>query len=213
MDNAEPEPISWRYAVSMMRAIVYDRPFEFAVKQQPLPQPTPGEIRVKVTQAGVCGTDLHLHEGGFITSYPLTPGHETVGVVDALGDGVDGFHPGEQVVINPNMTCGRCRDCLSGRPLHCPRFGGFGTLKPGGFAEYLVVPAAQAFSAEGLDPDAAVLAEPGRVRGPRDRGSRPPAGDQRDRPRQRPHRPAAGAVACAFRPRQRHRGLDRAPAT
>lgn len=143
-----------------MRAVVYDRPQRFAVREVPVPRPGPGEILIKVSQAGVCGTDLHLHEGGFITNYPLTPGHESVGTVAEVGAGVDALRIGEQVVVNPNMTCGRCRDCRSGRPLFCPGFGGFGTLKPGGFADYLLLPQERAFSAEGLDPDSAVFAEP-----------------------------------------------------
>ena len=125
---------------STMRAVVYDQPREFTVKEVPLRDPEPGEVRLKVVQGGVCGTDLHLHEGGFITSYPLTPGHENVGTVEALGDGVDSFRVGELVAVNPNTTCGKCPACRSGDRLYCPSFGGWGTLKPGGFADYLIVP-------------------------------------------------------------------------
>lgn len=145
---------------STMRAVVYDQPREFTVKEVPLRDPEPGEVRLKVVQGGVCGTDLHLHEGGFITSYPLTPGHENVGTVEALGDGVDSFRVGELVAVNPNTTCGKCPACRSGDRLYCPSFGGWGTLKPGGFADYLIVPEEQVFSAEGLVPDVAVFAEP-----------------------------------------------------
>ncbi len=143
-----------------MRAVVYDRPGEITVREVPLRDPGPGEIRLRVIQSGVCGTDLHLHTGGFITTYPLTPGHETVGIVDALGDGVSGHAVGDQVVINPNRTCGRCAECRSGHPLYCAQFGGLGTLLPGGFAEYLLAPQEQVFAAGGLDPDVAVFAEP-----------------------------------------------------
>lgn len=143
-----------------MRAVVYDRPREFTVREVPLREPGPAEVRIKVIQSGVCGTDLHIHEGGFIADYPLTPGHESVGIVDALGTGVDGLAIGEQVVINPNLTCGQCEHCRAGRPRFCPSFGGLGTLLPGGFAEYLIAPQAQVFSAEGLAPDVAVFAEP-----------------------------------------------------
>jgi len=143
-----------------MRAVVYDRPREFAIREVPVGDPGAGEVRIRVLLSGVCGTDLHIHEGGFIADYPLTPGHETVGIVDAVGAAIDGLSVGEHVVINPNLTCGRCEHCRAGQPRFCPSFGGLGTLLPGGFAEYLVAPQAQVFSAEGLSPDVAVFAEP-----------------------------------------------------
>ena len=113
----------------------------------------------------MCGTDLHLHEGQFLATFPLTPGHETVGVVDEVGFGaLDGQgHPlavGQQVVVNPNSSCGDCAYCAEGRPWLCDGFAGIGSSTPGGFADYLVVPSRQVFDATGLDPDLAVFAEP-----------------------------------------------------
>ena len=70
-----------------MRAVVYDAPRRFSVREVPTPEPGPGEVRVRVIQTGVCGTDLHLHDGQFMAVYPMVPGHEVVGVVDALGEG------------------------------------------------------------------------------------------------------------------------------
>jgi len=63
--------------------VVYDRPRHFAVTEVPTPEPGPGEVRLRSSITGVCGTDLHIHEGGFFAAYPLTPGHEIVGVVEA----------------------------------------------------------------------------------------------------------------------------------
>jgi D-arabinitol dehydrogenase (NADP+) len=68
-----------------------------------------------VIQVGVCGTDLHIHHGDFNAKFPLIPGHELVGTVAALGDGVTRFRIGEQVTVNPNIPCGYCSYCLSGR--------------------------------------------------------------------------------------------------
>lgn len=115
--------------------------------------------------AGMCGTDLHLHEGQFLATFPLTPGHETVGVVDEVGFGaLDGQElplvVGQQVVVNPNSSCGDCAYCADGRPWLCDGFAGIGSSTPGGFADYLVVPSRQVFDATGLDPDLAVFAEP-----------------------------------------------------
>lgn len=143
-----------------MRAVVYHAPRQFSVLEVTTPEPGHGEVRVRVTQTGVCGTDLHLHDGQFMAVYPMVPGHEVVGVVDALGAGVSGLALGERVAVNPNASCGRCAFCREGRPLLCEDLTGVGSSLPGGFAEYLVAPAVQVFSVEGLSDDTAVLVEP-----------------------------------------------------
>ena len=143
-----------------MKAVVYDAPRSFTVREIPTPEPGPGEVRVKVLQTGVCGTDLHLHEGQFLAVFPLTPGHEVVGVVDALADDVAGLRLGEQVTVNPNAGCRHCDHCRAGRPLMCPNLTGMGSTHPGAFAEYLVAPVRQVFSVQGMDPDTAVFVEP-----------------------------------------------------
>ena len=149
-----------------MRAVVYDAPGELSVRDVPMPEPGPGEVRVRMTAAGMCGTDLHLHEGQFLATFPLTPGHETVGLVDALGPGVrkDGSGAslalGQQVVVNPNSSCRACAYCAEGRPWLCESFAGIGSSTPGGFAECLIAPAGQVFDATGIDADLAVFAEP-----------------------------------------------------
>ena len=143
-----------------MRAVVYDAPRSFRVTRVPTPEPGPHEVRIRVLQTGLCGTDLHLHEGQFMARYPMTPGHEVVGEVDALGDEVDGPAVGHRVVVNPNAGCGTCAFCREGRPLLCERLTGIGSNLPGGFAEYVVAPAAQVFDVEGVDVDTAVFAEP-----------------------------------------------------
>jgi D-arabinitol dehydrogenase (NADP+) len=143
-----------------MRAVVYEGPRRFSVREVPTPKPGPGEVRVRVIQTGVCGTDLHLHDGQFMAVYPMVPGHEVVGVVDALADGVTGLGLGDRVAVNPNASCGWCSYCREGRPLLCDDLTGIGSSLPGGFAEYLVAPAVQVFSVDGLDDDTAVLVEP-----------------------------------------------------
>jgi D-arabinitol dehydrogenase (NADP+) len=143
-----------------MKAVVYDAPRSFTVKEVPTPEPGPRGVRVRVTQTGVCGTDLHLHEGEFLAAYPMIPGHEIVGVVDRTGQEVEDLEPGQQVVLNPNSSCGNCAFCRAGRRLLCPHIAGLGSNRPGGFAEYVVAPVEQVFSAEGMDPDTAVFTEP-----------------------------------------------------
>jgi D-arabinitol dehydrogenase (NADP+) len=125
-----------------------------------VPDPAPGEVRIKVDQIGICGTDLHIHEGDFNAVFPLIPGHELVGAVDRLGEGVERFRLGEQVTVNPNVHCGLCQYCLAGRLILCENLKGYGSNFPGFFAEYVAVPERLVFSVEGLDRDTAVFAEP-----------------------------------------------------
>ena len=143
-----------------MKAVVYDAPKKYAVKEIPDPEAGPGEVRIKVSQIGVCGTDLHIHNGDFNAVFPLIPGHELVGTVDALGDGVTRFQVGEQVTVNPNIYCGKCEYCLAGRLILCSDMKGLGSNYPGFFAEYVTVSENLVFSVEGIDPDTAVFTEP-----------------------------------------------------
>lgn len=143
-----------------MKAVIYDEPRRFEVRDVPTPVARRGQIRIKMDQVGVCGTDLHIHNGDFNAVFPLIPGHELVGQVDQLGDGVTGFDIGAQVTVNPNVYCGYCRYCLSGRLGLCSNAKGLGSNQAGAFAEYIVVDERLVFSVEGLDRDTAVFAEP-----------------------------------------------------
>jgi D-arabinitol dehydrogenase (NADP+) len=143
-----------------MKAVLYDAPRSYSVAEVPVPEPAPGEVLIKVDQIGICGTDLHIHEGDFNAVFPLIPGHELVGVVDRLGKGVERLRLGEQVTVNPNVHCGLCQYCLAGRPILCENLKGYGSNFPGFFAEYVAVPERLVFSVEGLDRDTAVFAEP-----------------------------------------------------
>ncbi|HST82184.1 MAG TPA: zinc-dependent alcohol dehydrogenase family protein [Kineosporiaceae bacterium] len=143
-----------------MRAVVYDAPRSYAVTDIPTPAAAAGEVRIKVDQVGLCGTDLHIHEGDFNAAFPLIPGHELVGVVDQLGAGVSRLSLGEAVSVNPNVYCGSCQYCLAGRLILCENLKGYGSNFPGFFAEYVTVPQNLVFSTEGLPPDTAVFTEP-----------------------------------------------------
>jgi propanol-preferring alcohol dehydrogenase len=128
-----------------MRAWVVDAPGPIDTEplrlvERPVPDPGPGEIRVRVHTCGVCRTDLHLAEGDLPPHRPrVTPGHEIVGVVDVPGPGASRFAPGDRVGV-PWLahTCGTCRFCTSGRENLClaPAFTGWDV--DGGYAEYVV---------------------------------------------------------------------------
>lgn len=109
--------------------------------ERPPPEPGPGEVRVRVSVCGVCRTDLHLAEGDLAPRRPdVVPGHEVVGVVDALGPGASRFAPGERIGIAwLRSTDGTCRYCRRGDENLCvePRFTGWDA--DGGYAEYAVV--------------------------------------------------------------------------
>lgn len=146
--------------MSEMRAVVYSAPREFSLRTLPKPEPGPGEVVLRSTITGVCGTDLHIHEGGFFSQYPLTPGHEIVGTVDTLGPGVDDLSIGQQVAADNTVLCGHCSFCRRDEPLFCRNFYSLGVNGPGGFAEYVLVRAEKCFPAGDLSPQTAVMTEP-----------------------------------------------------
>jgi D-arabinitol dehydrogenase (NADP+) len=143
-----------------MKAVVYTAPRDFDIVEVPTPEPGPGEVRIRIKLAGVCGTDLDLHDGKIVATFPLIPGHEMVGTVEALGDDVTGLEIGERVVVNGNSACGACGFCNEGRPLQCTALSALGVTGPGGFAEAVVAPAGRCVSIGNLDPAIAVFAEP-----------------------------------------------------
>ena len=113
-----------------------------------VPEPAPGQVRLRVGACGVCHTDLHLVEGEIATpKLPVVPGHQIVGRVDALGEGVTRFAVGDRAGV-PWLysTCGECEYCQSGLENLCDNARFTGQHADGGFAEYMVVPASFAYS-------------------------------------------------------------------
>ncbi|MGC1378098.1 MAG: zinc-dependent alcohol dehydrogenase family protein [Anaerolineales bacterium] len=124
--------------------------FSAPVDQNPLqseqvsnPRPGPGQVRVKISVCGVCHTDLHTVEGEIHPpALPITPGHQVVGVIDALGPGVENWEKGQRVGVPwLHAACGTCEFCRRGEENLCPqaRFTGFHV--DGGYAETLLVDA------------------------------------------------------------------------
>ncbi|MXV96221.1 MAG: zinc-binding alcohol dehydrogenase family protein, partial [Gemmatimonadetes bacterium] len=107
----------------------------------PRPDPGPGQIRIRVTACGVCRTDLHVIEGDLrAANLPLVPGHQVVGVVDALGAGASRYRPGDRVGIAwLRGTCGACGHCAAGRENLCGESVYTGYHRHGGYAEAAVV--------------------------------------------------------------------------
>ena len=125
-----------------MRAGVYLGPGKVGLVERPLPEPGPGEVRLRITACGLCGTDLHMvHSPSAIIDPGSTMGHEMAGIVDDLGPGVRGFAAGESVVVEPLASCGDCEPCREGRDSICRKLQLYGLRRPGGFADAVVVPA------------------------------------------------------------------------
>ncbi|WP_257389212.1 zinc-dependent alcohol dehydrogenase family protein [Tahibacter caeni] len=141
-----------------MRAYVFDGPGRpLQARELPLPQPGPGQIRLRVAACGVCRTDLHLVDGELPQPRPnVVPGHEIVGYVDALGTGVERFASRQRLGVPwLHGTCGSCTYCRRGQENLCPgaRFTGY--TADGGFAEYVLADARYCFELPQVYDDAA----------------------------------------------------------
>jgi propanol-preferring alcohol dehydrogenase len=142
-----------------MRAMVLDRPGNgLRLAELPDPEPGPGEVLIRVHACGVCRTDLHVVDGDLTgPKLPLVPGHEIVGEVIGLGDGVASFAIGERVGVPwLGRTCGTCSYCRSGRENLCDAPGFTGYTIDGGYAKLTKADARYVFPlADGMDAAAA----------------------------------------------------------
>jgi alcohol dehydrogenase, propanol-preferring len=143
-----------------MRAMVLEEPRgKLQLRRLPAPVPGPGHVVIRVTACGVCRTDLHVVDGELDRpKLPLVPGHEIVGRIEALGDGVSGLAVGQRVGVPwLGHTCGECRYCREGAENLCDAPGFTGYTIDGGYAEACMADAAYVFPLpEG--PDDAALA-------------------------------------------------------
>ena len=155
-----------------MRAARFYGYKDIRIEEVPVPTPGPGQVRISVEWAGICGTDRHEYVGpNFIPTLrphrltgrvaPLIMGHEFTGYISQLGEGVEGWQIGDRVTANGTLSCGACEACRSGRFNVCSKLGFLGVSTDGAFAEEVVVSAARLFRIpEGLSMRTAVLAEP-----------------------------------------------------
>ncbi|QEL14668.1 zinc-dependent alcohol dehydrogenase [Limnoglobus roseus] len=146
--------------MAMMRAVVLDdRGVGF--RRVPIPELRhPDDVRVRVSVAGLCRTDLLVAAGKLPVATPRVLGHEFSGTVEAVGPAAAGVKPGDRVAVNPVFGCGRCPVCAAD-PINCPRRTMLGLDRDGAFAEFVVVPAANVFPVPPHVPElAAAYAEP-----------------------------------------------------
>ncbi len=129
--------------MATMRAVQVTRangPFE--IVERPIPEPGPGKVRIKVQACGVCHSDSMVKEGLFPgIEYPRIPGHEAVGLIDAVGSGVIGWKPGQRVGVGwHGGYCSQCDPCRRGEFFACQRSATTGVTVDGGYAQYMVAP-------------------------------------------------------------------------
>src|SRR5215468_6012491 len=115
----------------------------------PVPALGRDDVLIRVLRTGVCGTDLHIYEWDSWAQanvpVPLVSGHEFVGEVVEAGSDVRELHPGDLVSGEGHLVCGRCRNCMAGRRVQCAHTKGVGVNHPGAFAEYIALPATNAW--------------------------------------------------------------------
>ena len=144
-----------------MKALRFYGPGDLRREELPLPDPLPGEVRIRPRAVGICGTDAHILRGEFPAAAPVALGHEVGGVVDAVGVSVQGLREGDMVTVQPNTFCGSCRFCRGGREHLCQAMRAYGVHMNGGFAEAMVADARNVYRLpEGIGPLIGCFAEP-----------------------------------------------------
>jgi 2-desacetyl-2-hydroxyethyl bacteriochlorophyllide A dehydrogenase len=130
-----------------MKAARWLAPGKLEVADVPDPTPGRGELVVRVGACGICGTDVHIADGEFPpTPYPIIPGHEFAGRVAAVGPAAPGgWREGDRVAVDPSVYCGHCPACRAGRGNLCANWNAIGDTMDGAFAEYVAVPAVNAY--------------------------------------------------------------------
>lgn len=142
----------------MMKALVKaKREPGLWMQEVPVPEIGPNDLLVKIKKTAICGTDLHIYKwdewAQATVPVPMVTGHEFYGVVEKLGSAVEGFKVGERVSGEGHITCGHCRNCRAGRRHLCRNTVGIGVNIQGCFAEYLRIPASNAFKIADNIPD------------------------------------------------------------
>tara|TARA_R110001583_G_C5670499_1_gene410893 strand:+ start:9963 stop:10988 length:1026 start_codon:yes stop_codon:yes gene_type:complete len=135
------------------------------LRDEPRPEPGYNDLLIKIRKTAICGTDIHIYNwdnwSQATIPVPMTVGHEYVGEVVEVGKGVSGFIPGDRVSGEGHIVCGHCRNCRAGKQHLCRDTYGVGVNRPGAFAEYLVIPASNAFKLpEAISDEMAAILDP-----------------------------------------------------
>ena len=144
-----------------MKAMRFHGVGDLRLDELAVPDPRPGEVRLRPLAVGLCGTDAHIFKGEFPAPSPVVLGHEIAGIIDAVGAGVKGLKEGDLATVQPNTYCGVCRYCRTGREHLCSDLRAYGVHMNGGFAEAMVAQARVVYRLPSrLDARVGCLAEP-----------------------------------------------------
>ena len=127
-----------------MKAAVINGPGNLEIVEKPKPKPGEGEVLVEVKYCGICGSDLHAFDTGFLPP-EVTIGHEFSGIIAETGPGCVNLAPGDRVTGNNLIPCGKCPVCLKGTANHCSEMVRLGITGQGAMAEYILMPAEEVF--------------------------------------------------------------------
>ncbi len=143
-----------------MKAATIKQPGLMQVSEIPRPEPAPDEVLVRVMASGICGTDIHIFRGEYLGEYPIVPGHEFSGVVEAAGSQVTRFKPGDRVAVEPNIACDNCEACLNNRQNFCLNWQAVGVTRQGAMAQWTTAPEKVVFDIGDLSFEAGAFVEP-----------------------------------------------------
>lgn len=124
-----------------MKVVRFHAPGDVRFEDVPEPEAGPGEVKIRVRNCSTCGTDVKISKFGHHHIHPpRVMGHEIAGEIVAVGDGVEGWAPGDRVQVIAAIPCGECAECVRGRMTICPNQVSMGYHFEGGFAQFMVVP-------------------------------------------------------------------------
>ena len=147
-----------------MNALVLHAVGDARFEKVPRPEAAWGEVLVRVAFCGVCGSDIPRTFVKGTYHFPTICGHEFAGTVEACGEGVDRYAPGDRVVVFPLLWCGRCASCELGNYVQCSDYDYYGSRRDGAFAEYVAVPVRNLIPVpDGVSLEAASMTEPAAV--------------------------------------------------
>ncbi len=128
-----------------MKAVLFKGKGRLEIEDVAIPKVDKEEVLVEVKATGICGTDRHIYNGEAPAKPPMIPGHEIAGVVVDLGERVSNLKRGDRIAVDPNIFCNNCFYCKRGEIHLCENLEAVGVTRDGGFAQYVLIPAANVY--------------------------------------------------------------------
>ena len=144
-----------------MKAVVFPQARQIEVKNVDDPTCNDDEVIIEIASTGICGTDLHIYHGEYMSDFPIIPGHEFHGKVIEIGKHVTSVKVGDRVAVDPNLYCGKCSRCRNEQSNQCLNLEAVGVTRSGAFAEYISVPERACYPLpDSITPNQAAFIEP-----------------------------------------------------